>query len=74
MAFWDKTKSKLKMVVLFPNETPNQTWYSPTKHNKLADEIIINKMINRLKPRLRGCNKIQIYDNASKELKYVLEA
>lgn len=73
MPFWCATNSKLKMVVLFANETPNQCWYSPIKHNNFEDEFIIKRMIERLKPRLQGYTKIQIYDNATKELKYVIE-
>lgn len=73
MAFWSATESKLKMVVLFANDTPNQCWYSPIKHNNFNDELIIQKMINRLKPKLQGYTKIQIYDNATKTLKYVIE-
>lgn len=73
MPFYDKHKSRLKLAVFFPHGQPNQYWYSPVKHNHLNDEIIIKKMISRLADKMKGCTKIQVYDNFSKQLIYIIE-
>jgi hypothetical protein len=73
MPFWDKDKSKLKLVVLFPHGIPNQVWYSPLKQNNWDDEKIIHKMVQRLSGQMKGYRKIQIYDNISNTLKYIFQ-
>ena len=73
MPFYDKEKSRLKLAVLFPHGQKNQYWYSPIKHNHLPDEVIIKKMVSRLANQIKGFSKIQVYDNFSKQLIYIIE-
>lgn len=73
MPFWSKEESKLKMVVYFDKVGTKQIWYSPIKHNHLDDLKIISKMYTRLKERIKGYNKILIYDNKTNTLTHTIE-
>lgn len=64
MPFYDKDKSRIKMVILTKNGYSNQTVYSPIDQNKKSDEFILKGMLRRwLKTDiLKTAQVIQFYD------------
>lgn len=47
MPFYQKGKSKVKMVVLMPPKEPNITWHSPIQENNKPSTTIIEGMLKR---------------------------
>ena len=65
MPVFDKTKSKIKMVILTSGNTPNKVWYSPINQNKRKSELVIRSMLKRVEkqPFFNQINVIQFYEN-----------
>ena len=65
MPFFDKEKSKIKMVILTQNNSPNIVWYSPVNQNKRKSELVIRSMLRRLeKSKLIDIIRVvQFYQN-----------
>ncbi|MFN3753324.1 hypothetical protein [Flavobacterium sp.] len=70
MPFYDKEKSRLKMVILTKNGYPNQTVYSPIDQNKKHDKTIMEGMLRRwyAKDIMKTAQVIQFYDNQTGQL------
>ena len=65
MPVFDKTKSKIKMVILTSGNTPNKVWYSPINQNKRKSELVIRSMLKRVEKHafFNQINVIQFYEN-----------
>jgi hypothetical protein len=65
MPVFDKTKSKIKMVILTKGNTPNKVWYSPINQNKRKSELVIRSMLKRVEKQafFNQINVIQFYEN-----------
>ncbi|MFN4026456.1 MAG: hypothetical protein ACK4IZ_03320 [Flavobacterium sp.] len=70
MPFYDKNKSRIKMVVLTKNGYPNQTVYSPVDQNEKPDKFIMQGMLRRWKEKdiIKIAQVIQFYDNITNNL------
>lgn len=64
MPFYQKEKSKIKMVALMPHNVQNITWYSPVDQNKKPSQTIVNGMLRRFqsKPEAKKVVVIQFYE------------
>ena len=60
MPFYEKQKSKIKMVALMPPKEKNITWYSPVWQNLKSSDVIINGMLRRFKTKEES-NRVQVY-------------
>jgi hypothetical protein len=60
MPFYQKEKSKIKMVALMPPKENNITWYSPIDQNKKPTDTIINGMLGRFKNKDEA-KRVQVY-------------
>lgn len=63
MPFYEKQKSKIRMVVLKGHKEENQVFYSPIQENDKPSLQIIAGMLKRLKDKLGSYNVIQFYEN-----------
>lgn len=60
MPFYQKGKSKIKMVALMPPNEKNITWYSPIDQNNKPTDTIITGMLNRFKTQ-DASKRVQVY-------------
>lgn len=65
MPFYQKDKSRLKMVGLTGPREENITWYSPVWQNSKPVDEIMRGMLSRFrqKPYSTKCKIIQFYEN-----------
>lgn len=68
MPFFDKNKSRIKMVILTKNGSSNQTVYSPIDQNDKPDSSIIKGMVRRWlkKDVMKTAQVLQFYDQHNK--------
>lgn len=64
MPFFQKDKSKVKMVGLTGPKEDNITWYSPIWQNQKKSETIVEGMLRRFKnsPQYKSVKVIQFYE------------
>lgn len=64
MPFFEKDKSKIKMVGLTPTGQENIIWYSPITQNNLKSEKIVDGMFRRFQKdkSFSSCRAIQFYE------------
>ncbi|WP_035677894.1 hypothetical protein [Flavobacterium limnosediminis] len=63
MPFYEKEKSKIRMVVLTGHKEENKVFYSPIQENRKPSMQIIGGMLGRLKDKIGKYNVIQFYEN-----------
>lgn len=70
MPFYDKDKSRIKMVILTKNGYPNQTVYSPLDQNHKPDDLIMKGMLRRWKDKeiMKNAQSINFYDTTNNQL------
>lgn len=64
MPFFEKDKSKIKMVGLTPTGQKNIIWYSPISQNNKKSEKIVDGMFRRFQQdnAFSSCRAIQFYE------------
>lgn len=60
MPFYEKQKSKIKMVALMPPREDNITWYSPVWQNQKPNDTIVKGMLRRFKTQ-EASKRVQVY-------------
>lgn len=70
MPFYQKDKSRIKMVILTKNGYKNQTIYSPIHQNKKPDAVIMKGMLTRwlTKEVMKVAQIVQFYDMNNNEM------
>lgn len=65
MPFFQKDKSRIKMVGLTGPKEKNVIWYSPVWQNQKKSETIIEGMMRRFKtsPQYKSVKVVQFYEN-----------
>lgn len=65
MPFFQKEKSKIKMVGLTGPKEQNITWYSPIWQNQKKSEAIIEGMMRRFSnsPQYKSVKVVQFFEN-----------
>lgn len=62
---FNKTQSKIKMVILTKGKEANVVWWSPLNQNKRKSGLVIRSMLRRFKRSKLAqiTNVIQFYEN-----------